>query len=333
MRAFSHVPLMSMEAPERVLVICFGVGNTLHAASLYDTVTELHVADLSKDILEHAGYFAAFNQNVLADPRVSVFMNDGRHHLLMQSPEFYDLITLEPPPIAHAGVSALYSREFYNLAKNRLKGGGYVSQWLPAYQLPEEAVLAMVAAFVDVFPNATLLHAAPREFILLGQKNGTNRFPLQLVRQNLARFPRVRADLERILLNTVTELVGSFASSSERLAQVTDGVKSLTDDWPIAEYAVLSRLVDNRLSATLFDVDSATRWCPECFRNSNEQEDLRNLPAYLEIMRKLYRSEEFLRYHNTSTGGASMRFEPPTLNELEQGALMKSPYLQILFSK
>jgi spermidine synthase len=56
----------------------------------------------------------------------------------MQAPASYDLITLEPPPIGYAGVASLYSEEFYALARSRLKPRGFVSQWLPSYQVPTE---------------------------------------------------------------------------------------------------------------------------------------------------------------------------------------------------
>src|SRR5688572_283181 len=115
MRALAHIPLLSMARPESVLVIGFGVGNTTHAATLHPSVRRVELADLSRDILAHAGYFAAANHNVLSDPKVAVHINDGRQHLQMQTPGVYDLIVLEPPPIAYAGVSALYSREFYTL--------------------------------------------------------------------------------------------------------------------------------------------------------------------------------------------------------------------------
>src|SRR5437667_251153 len=57
MRALAHIPLLSMEQPETVLVIGFGVGNTTHAATLHPSVTRVEVADLSRDILAHAAYF------------------------------------------------------------------------------------------------------------------------------------------------------------------------------------------------------------------------------------------------------------------------------------
>ena len=54
-----------------------------------------------------------------------------------RTPDTYDLITLEPPPIAYAGVAALYSKEFYELARSRLTARGYISQWLPDLSGPD----------------------------------------------------------------------------------------------------------------------------------------------------------------------------------------------------
>ena len=168
MRALAHIPLLSMPHPRRVLVIGFGVGNTAHAATLHPSVERVDVAELSEHVLAHAGFFAAATGGVLQHPKVAVYLNDGRQHLRIASPATYDLVTLEPPPIAHAGVAALYSREFYRLVRSRLTVGGYVSQWLPAYQVPAESSLAMVRAFLDVFPQAVLLSGTQAELLLVG---------------------------------------------------------------------------------------------------------------------------------------------------------------------
>ena len=168
MRALAHIPLLSIDNPETVLVIGFGVGNTTHAATLHPSIRRVEVADLSRGILAHSSYFKDVNGDVLNDPRVVVYVNDGRHHLQMQPAASYDLITLEPPPIGYAGVAALYSREFYALARTRLKPKGYISQWLPAYQVPTATTLAMIRAFVDVFPQAVLISGAEADLLLIG---------------------------------------------------------------------------------------------------------------------------------------------------------------------
>jgi predicted membrane-bound spermidine synthase len=54
MRAFVHLPLLHIDEPRSVLVICFGVGTTLHAASLYPSIEHLEVADLSRHVVEQS---------------------------------------------------------------------------------------------------------------------------------------------------------------------------------------------------------------------------------------------------------------------------------------
>src|SRR5262249_9108612 len=189
-RASGHAPLWSLAAPESVLVICFGVGNTAHAASLYPSVRRLEVVDTSRTVLAQADYFATTNGRVLRSPNIAVFVNDGRQHLKMRPAAAFDLITLEPPPIAFAGVGSLYSREFYELAGSRLRPGGSLTQWLPLSQVPPATALSMVRAFVDVFPEAVLLSGWMDELILMGRHGGPPAIDPARVEARLAAAPR-----------------------------------------------------------------------------------------------------------------------------------------------
>jgi predicted membrane-bound spermidine synthase len=189
MRAFVHVPLLLADGVERVMVMCYGVGNTVDATLLHRGVRSVDVVDLSRDVLEHARYFASANGEPLADPRVHVYVNDARHHLRMQAGETYDLITGEPPPIAHAGVVNLYSREFFELAASRLRPRGMLTYWLPLNQVGEEVARSIVRAFLDVFPGAVLLSGHGHQLILVGRKGGTLALDPERVRRALAGDP------------------------------------------------------------------------------------------------------------------------------------------------
>ena len=290
MRALAHIPLLSMSQPERVLVIGFGVGNTTHAATLHTSVTRVDVADLSRDILEHAAYFREANRDVLTGGKVSVFVNDGRQHLQMSSPAIYDLITLEPPPIAHAGVAALYSREFYALARSRLKTGGYVSQWLPAYQVPAESSLAMVRAFLEVFPQSVLLSGAQAELLLVGTTASRIELDPTQVAATLAREPAVRDDLARLDLGSVREIAGTFVGSAETLARATRASPAVTDDRPLQEYGVRSGLSAGLMGvpSALFDVMNVAAWCPRCVKDDSDVPGTSELDLYLRLLQQAY---------------------------------------------
>jgi spermidine synthase len=328
MRAFAHLPLLAVDAPDRALVICFGVGNTAHAASLHPSVSRVDVVDTSPDVLSHAKFFAGTNGNVLQNPKVVVHINDGRHHLRVHRPATYDLITLEPPPIAFAGVASLYSREFYDLARSRLKAGGYVSQWLPAYQLPPEAALAMVRAFVEVFPQSVLLSGAFRELILVGINGPRLEIDPDRLQARLDAAPAVLEDLRRVHLGTVTEIIATFAAAGRTLADVSAPYRPVTDDNPITEYAVGSRLMAHQLPPTLFDVAGIASWCPKCYVKGRPIPALEHLPAHLAILREVYMHPLFLEYY-----GPPATIRTPTRVRFggdRAAAVASSAYLQSL---
>ncbi len=289
MRALAHIPLLAADSPESVLVICFGVGNTAHAATLHPSVRRVDVVDISGHVLSHAGYFADVNGDVLNDPRVAVHVNDGRHHLRMPRDAAYDLITLEPPPIVHAGVGALYSREFYALARTRLKPKGYVSQWLPVSQVSEETNLAMIRAFLDVFPQSVLLSGAHTNLLLVGVNDSRIEIDPASIAAGLSKAPAVQADLQRLDLGSPREIVGTFVASARTLAAATQGVAAATDDRPIQEYSSRSLLeFGGRRPASIVDLSQVSAWCPACYSNGNPVPLVEGLDTYLALLGLVY---------------------------------------------
>jgi spermidine synthase len=291
MRALAHVPLLMMDEPASVLVIGFGVGNTTHAATLHPSVRVIDVADVSRGILEHATYFDQSNHGVLTNSLIRVFVNDGRQHLQRQVDATYDLITLEPPPISYAGVAALYSKEFYELARSRLTPRGYISQWLPTYQVPTATTLSMIRAFIDVFPQAVLLSGAQADLLLLGTSGPAIELDPARTLAALTDRPAVRDDLSRLDLGTVREIAGAFVASASTLRAAAGSAKPVTDDWPLTEHSVISAL--NRgedVPGPIVDLARLPDWCPRCLADGVPAPAVAGLDLYMRLLEIAYRT-------------------------------------------
>ena len=145
----AHLPLMLHQTkPTSALVICFGMGTTYRSSLSWDintTAVELvpSVRDAFVDFFDDAG-------DVYRNPRGKIVIDDGRRFLSRAS-DMFDVITVDPPPPAEAaGSSLLYSRDFYTLAKKRLKPDGILQQW---WAYGEKATLeAAAASILDSFP-------------------------------------------------------------------------------------------------------------------------------------------------------------------------------------
>lgn len=128
-KMMAHFPLLLHPDPQDTLVICFGMGTTFRSALSYGgKVTVVEIVEGVADAFPH---FYADAATVLANPRGRIVIDDGRTFLTTTEQRF-DVITLDPPPpIDGAGVNNLYSRDFAELARSRLKPHGIVAHWIP----------------------------------------------------------------------------------------------------------------------------------------------------------------------------------------------------------
>lgn len=175
MQWMGRLPSMLHPDPQTGLVICFGTGQTANAVRR-EGITLLDVVELSPAVLGLAPLFKS-NEGVLDDERVHPTVMDGRAWL-RRTDRLYDIITLEPMPPTFAGVNALYSREFYELAAARLGPGGIIAQWLPFHLVDTELSPSIAATFLDVFPNAGLWIDPPSGTGILLGRAGADTQPL-----------------------------------------------------------------------------------------------------------------------------------------------------------
>src|SRR5215475_8836330 len=116
--------------------------------------------------------------------------------------------------------------------------------------------------------------------------NGTTADRLEIdpamLSQTLEREPDVLADLRRVDLGSVKEIVGTFLGSAETMARATRESIAVSDDRPLQEYGVRSVLATARsgVPAGLVDLPAATAWCPRCFNGEQSTPEAEGLDAY-----------------------------------------------------
>ena len=128
-----HLPLLLHADPKNVLVIGLGSGITAGAVSRYP-IERMDVVEIEPAVVEASRYFRQLHGGVLEDPRVRTVIADGRNFLLT-TPERYDVIISEPSNPWMSGLASMFSEEFFRLARERLRPGGIMLQWIQAYNI------------------------------------------------------------------------------------------------------------------------------------------------------------------------------------------------------
>ena len=141
--------------PKRVLVIGLGSGSTAGWLASIPSVKRVDVVELEPAIMEVARRCASVNRNVLSNPKVRVIFGDARE-TLMSTPDMYDLVVSEPSNPFRAGISSLFSQDFYRAVAKRLRPNGILVQWLQNYKISAEIVRMTFSTLRSVFPHLEL---------------------------------------------------------------------------------------------------------------------------------------------------------------------------------
>jgi hypothetical protein len=208
-------------------VIGLGGGATAGAAAAYPGAA-LDVVELSGSVLRGARYFDHVNGGVVVAPNVRMRTDDGRNFLLLASKR-YDVVMADVIRPQHAGSAALYSLEYYALARQALHENGVMVQWIDQ-TLPENQYRMLLRTFLRAFPYATAW--ADGAFVV----GSTRPYAVdrRLIAERLAGRPPSAA--QRSGLNDVDGVLHLFtATDAELRAYAGDGL-IVTDDHPYIEF-------------------------------------------------------------------------------------------------
>lgn len=228
--ALAAVPCLWQNQPKRVLVICMGLCTSLNAALRDPATEEVHCVELSPKVVE-AMRLVTQGQEALSNSKLKLFVGDGRQHLVSTAYR-YQVITAEPPPPRRAGAVNLYTREFYQLCKDRLEPGGMVVQWMPIFQMSERQTKVALRAFLEVFPDAYLFEGCCAQLCLIGSDR-----PIRLDYGDLQRRVAAHPGLAATGWDRPEFFLGAVLAGPKALAQYVGDTRPLTDDWPILQYS------------------------------------------------------------------------------------------------
>ncbi len=231
-----HLPLLLHENPKHVLHIGFGSGGTAWAVSRYP-VEKITIAEISRSVIKKASrYFHMVNHGVLEDPRVEVVFTDGRNKVLADK-QTYDVILSDSIHPRFSGNGSLYTYDYYQLLKDRLKPGGLVSQWLPFYSITPQNFKMIVKSFYKVFPNTSVWfpNSTINSYVIVIGKLDNGKIDYAGMEKKLA-IPEVHADLAEINTETPYKILDFFLFANDKVGEFVGDAPLHTDDNMAVEY-------------------------------------------------------------------------------------------------
>jgi spermidine synthase len=221
-RMLGDMPAVLHAKPQKVLIVGFGAGVTAGSFVVNPDVQRIVICEIEPLVPPVTSrYFNKQNYDVLHDKRTQVIFDDARDFVLT-TPEKFDIITSDPIHPWVRGSATLYTKEYFEMAKQHLNPGGIVAQWVPLYETDQETVKNEIATFFDVFPNGTIWanerDGEGYDVMLLGQVS-----PLRVNVDDLqAKLDRpdyagVAQSLRDVGLNSAVEILATYAGQASDL--------------------------------------------------------------------------------------------------------------------
>lgn len=254
--ASAWVPAVLAKRAERILVIGLGSGVTAGAASRLSKGVE--VVEIAPAVVDAARHFGPWNRGVVDNPDVAMHVDDARAWLA-RTDQRWDIIISEPSNPWVAGNGALFTREFFQLARRHLTPGGVMAQWFHAYEMDDELLQLVLRTVADSFPHVSLWTLFPGDLLLIATESPQNQLPADAK----ARLARGMADLRGVDLHDLSGLLSLQALSPAQLrAHFADGGELHVDDKPLLELRAPRALFRGGRATVVKNADQRRGWPP-----------------------------------------------------------------------
>ena len=242
-RLLGLLPGLLHDSPADALVIGLGSGVTADAVLASGDVQRVDVVEISPEVVEASAFFAVENRGVLEKPAVRLLIGDGRSHVQLSTRQ-YDVIISEPSNPWMAGVAALFTREFFEAVRARLRPGGVFCQWAHTYEIAEQDLRSIVRTFASVFPDGTLWLVGDGDLLLIGTDADTiaSRVAGLPERWRKGAVPALLADVGVAPDAASFVLLSLFAGGPAEMASYGNGAAVQTDDEMLLEFTAVRAL-------------------------------------------------------------------------------------------
>jgi spermidine synthase len=229
----AHLPMLLADGMDEVAVIGYASGITVGAATVYP-IDSLTAIEIEPSVVEASQEFSEHNHDPLSNPLVDVVEADGRNYLLVADRQF-DVIISEPSNPWMTVASNLFTREFFEIGRDRLKPGGVFCQWLQIYGMQPSDLKALARTFATVFPHVIVFNPiVDSDLLLIGSSHPLD-FRIDELAGRMADL-EVALDLGRIRVTSPYDLLTYFIMGNEEFRAFAGEGPLNTDDNALIEF-------------------------------------------------------------------------------------------------
>ena len=233
----AHLPVLLHKDAASFLSIGLGSGILVGESAKHSQIERLKVVEIAPSVVAGSAYLSEENGDIHNNPKIDIEINDGVNYLLTTD-QRYDIIASDAKTRPEYGSNGVfYSKDYYDLARQRLNSGGIFIQWLPLY-LPHKDYATVLKTFIESFPHASLWFAPPGNSYLIGSEQ-----PLQVdyahVKAMLGDASQPLEGLRKYGITSADALLSHYVAGDEIIGTAVANARINSLEHPVIEFYAL----------------------------------------------------------------------------------------------
>lgn len=231
----AQLPLLLHPAPRKALFLGLGTGYTANAAAI-DPQVQVTAVELLPEVIDASSAFMLRPTAPRAAGPVEIVNADARRFVLADT-QRYDVVVADLFHPARSGAASLYTTEHFRAVRERLAPGGLFCQWLALHQMDLPTLRSIVAAFLEVYPDAVAVLAGnglDTPVLGLIARPDAPRWRFDTVASRVASAsPAIASALATARIDSAYAVLGAVLADARGLHSFANAAPANTDDRPV----------------------------------------------------------------------------------------------------
>jgi hypothetical protein len=193
-------------------------------------IERVETVEIESAMAEASRGFMPRNSGAFADPRGAIVIDDAKS-FFAAGRRRYDIIVSEPSNPWVAGVSGLFTTEFYAHVKRFMAPHGVFAQWIHLSEINDGLVLSVVRAIAENFPDYAMYSVGNHDVLIVATADATLPAPDWSVLER----PGIAHDLKRVLTLTPQMLDALRLVQASTLAPLVQNGGANSDFYPVLD--------------------------------------------------------------------------------------------------
>jgi spermidine synthase len=291
-KMLGHLAILLNSDAKEVLSVGFGSGETTACLAAHN-LDRVDCVEIAPEVVKVAlQFFRHINLGDRLNDEVNMIYMDAKNYLHLTDKSYDVIINDSIHPRDFAENASLYTKEYFEGAKQHLKENGMIISWLPVYDMPASVFNSIIGTMLDVFPHVTLWYLTPHPapLVLIAGSEQPQYFSPKHIKNELLK-EGVRDSISEIGIQNSVDVLSCYIGDENDLRKHITSFSLNSDYFPFVEFTtddktpqsqILKRFVMDVRSESVYDHIDWTGF-------SQEQKD-----KWLTAYQQLYRASTYL---------------------------------------